>query len=146
MLVLKGESFTCGQSRFFDQHPRFLEPTAKIFVNIEFPGLTRRFLAQIDTGAAYSMLETQIAEELDLFVQEGHTARIGTRIGIFHGRLVRTPLTLVADEGISLDVDATFFISREWKGATFLGYVGLLDRIRIALDPPANLFYFGDGG
>jgi hypothetical protein len=29
---------------------------------------------------------------------------------------------------------------------TFLGYVGLLDRLRIALDSPANLFYFGEVG
>src|SRR5262245_39803905 len=105
MLVLNGESFTCGQSKFFDQHPRFVEPTAKIFVNIEIPGLTRRFLAQIDTGAAYSVLEAQIAEELGLFRQKGHTARISTRIGTFNGRLVRIPLTLVADEGTSLDVE-----------------------------------------
>jgi hypothetical protein len=146
MLVLNGDSFTCGQSRFFDQHPRFLEPTAKIFVNIEIPGLTKRFLAQIDTGAAYSVLEVQIAEELGLFGWEGHPARISTRIGTLNGRLVRSPLTLVADEGASLTVDGTVFVSREWRGATFLGYVGFLDRIRIALDSPANLFYFGDGG
>ena len=84
MLVLNGESFTSGRSQFLDSHPRFLESTAKIFVKVAFPGLVKRFLAQIDTGAAYSMLETQIAEELDLFVREGHSARIGTRIGLFY--------------------------------------------------------------
>jgi len=146
MLVLNGESFTSGRSQFLDSHPRFLESTAKIFVKVEFPGLEKRFLAQIDTGAAYSMLEAQTAEELDLFGQKGHTARISTRIGTFNGRLVRIPLTLVADEGTSLDLEGTFFVSREWNGATFLGYVGLLDRLRIALDSPANLFYFGEGG
>jgi hypothetical protein len=146
MLVLNGEFFTSGRSQFLDSHPRFLEPTAKIFVKVEFPGLEKRFLAQIDTGAAYSMLEAQIAEELELFGQEGYIARISTRIGTFSGRLVRIPLTLVADAGASLDVEGTFFVSREWRGPTFLGYVGLLDRLRIALDAPANLFYFGEGG
>jgi len=52
-------------------------------------------------------------------------------------------MSLVADEGRSLEVDATFFISQSWRGGTFLGYTGLLDRLRIALDSPANLFYFG---
>jgi len=30
-----------------------------------------------------------------------------------------------------------------WRGETFLGYTGLLDKLRIALDSPANQFYFG---
>jgi hypothetical protein len=84
MLLLEGERFTSGRSKFLDQHPRLIEPTAKIFVKVAL--------------------------------------------------------------GRSLNLDATFFVSREWRGITFLGYVGLLDRIRIALDSPANFFYFGEGG
>jgi hypothetical protein len=41
-------------------------------------------------------------------------------------------------------VEATFFVSPEWPGKTFLGYKGFLDRLRIALDPPVNDFYFGE--
>lgn len=38
----------------------------------------------------------------------------------------------------------TFFVSQDWpSGLTFLGYSGLLDSIRFALDPQANHFYFG---
>jgi hypothetical protein len=148
MLDLNGEAFASGRSKFLDHHPKFLEPTAKIFVNVGFPGLDGRFLAQVDTGAAYSTLEVQVAEALGLFGFRGQrpTARISTRIGAIDGQLVRIPLTLIADEGVSLDFDATFFVSRERQATTFLGYVGLLDRIRIALDSPANHFYFGVGG
>lgn len=146
MLLLEGERFTSGRSKFLDQHPRLIEPTAKIFVKVAFPGLTRRFLAQLDTGAAYSLLEVAIAEALGLFGWGGQTTRISTRLGTIGGQLLSVPLTLIADEGRSLNLDATFFVSREWRGITFLGYVGLLDRIRIALDSPANLFYFGEGG
>ena len=92
------------------------------------------------------MLEPAISEALGLFDREGKTTRISTRLGTLSGRLIRIPLILAADEGISLDVEGTFFVSREWRGITFLGYVGLLDRLRIALDSPSNLFYFGEGG
>ena len=50
---------------------------------------------------------------------------------------------LHADEGESLDVEATVFQSPDWRGPSFLGYQGLLQRIRFAVDPETNLFYFG---
>jgi hypothetical protein len=40
--------------------------------------------------------------------------------------------------------EGTFFVSADWHGGTFLGYSGLLDRLRIGLDCPRNLFYFGE--
>jgi hypothetical protein len=52
-------------------------------------------------------------------------------------------LGLVADNGESLSIEATVWVSREWTGGNFLGYGGLLERIRFAVDPANNLFYFG---
>lgn len=145
MLVLNGGRFTSGLSRFYDQHPRFTEPTAKVYVKIAVAGFDVPLLAQVDTGAAYSTLETQVAEALGMLDLKEHPTRISTRLGAIGGQLVSLPITLIADVGESLDLEATFFISREWTGATFLGYTGLLDRLRIALDAPANAFHFGDG-
>ena len=145
MLVLNGDGFTSGLARFYDQHPRFTEPTAKVYVKVTVAGYAVPVLAQVDTGAAYSTLETQVAEGLGLLDLRGHPTRISTRLGAIGGQLVSLPLTLIADVGESLDLEATFFISRDWTGATFLGYTGLLDRLRLALDSPANLFHFGDG-
>ncbi|HKH50182.1 MAG TPA: hypothetical protein VKM72_36480 [Thermoanaerobaculia bacterium] len=71
MLTLNGERFASGRSRFLDHDPRFPEPTAKVFVKLEFPGLNGYWVAQIDTGAAYSVLEVEIATALDLFNWEG---------------------------------------------------------------------------
>jgi len=31
----------------------------------------------------------------------------------------------------------------DWPGPNFIGYEGLLQRIRFAVDPETNLFYFG---
>jgi len=62
MLTLEGERFTSGRSRFADKHPRFPEQTAKIYVKIEFPGIEKAWIAQVDTGAAYSVLDVAHAQ------------------------------------------------------------------------------------
>jgi hypothetical protein len=121
-----------------------LESTAKVYVKVQFAGLDTTWLAQVDTAAAYSVLEAGAAKELGLFAVEGHSIRLSTRLGDLRGRLIRVPLKFVADEGDSLTIEAPFFVSGDWHGGTFLGYTGLLDRLRIALDSPANLFYFGE--
>jgi len=136
-------TFSSGRSKFMDRHPKFVEPTAKVFVKIRLAGLDRTWLAQVDTGAAYSVLGTRIARSLDLLTAEGESVLLSTRAGTLRGQLVRIPLEFLADEGSSLEVDATFFVSDAWQGGTFLGFTGLLDRLRIALDSPSNLFYFG---
>jgi hypothetical protein len=144
MLSLKGKGFTTGCARFRDQSPGAPELTAKIFIKIEFQDLDGSWLAQLDTGAAYSMLEPGVARALNVLDGDGQPVSVHTREGTIEGRLERIPLTLIADEGRSLDLDAVFFVSREWPGKTFLGYTGFLDRLRIALDSPVNLFYFGE--
>ena len=68
---------------------------------------------------------------------------LSTRLGIFHGSLYRVPLRIDADEGETLDVEATVFLSPDWDGPNFVGYQGLLQRTRLVIDPETNLFYFG---
>lgn len=144
MLKLGDVSFTTGRARFHDQTPGTHEPTAKVYITVRFSGLEGDALAQLDTGAAWSTLQSDIAELLGVLDGDGEPTTMRTHQGPVTGRLERVPVTLVADEGTSLDLDATFLVSRNWRGGTFLGYTGLLDKIRIALDPPANLFYFGE--
>ena len=45
--------------------------------------------------------------------------------------------------GGPFEVEATIFVSPDWSGGNFLGYEGLFQRIRFAIDPEANFFYFG---
>lgn len=147
MLKLEGESFTTGRAQFRDQVPGFRELTAKVYVQVEFPGIENAtLLAQLDTGAAYSTLGREWAEALGVLDGAGHPITLDTRLGKFMGRLERIPLTLIAEEGDSLDIEALFFVCREWPGKTFLGYTGLLEHLRFALDPSSNLFYFGSTG
>jgi hypothetical protein len=146
MLKLNGQDFTTGAAKFLDEGEEFRESTPKIYVRIEFPGLESlsRTLAQLDTGAAWSVLRRDLAEALGVIDGTGEPVRMRTAAGVLQGRLERVPLILIADEGISLTLQATFFVSRQWPGGTFLGYTGLLDKLRIALDSPANQFYFGE--
>lgn len=144
MLKLGDASFTTGRAKFHDAAPGAREPTAKVYITVRFSGLEGDALAQLDTGAAWSTLQLDIAELIGVLDGDGEPTEMLTNQGLVRGRLERAPLTLVADEGISLDLDATFLVSRDWRGGTFLGYTGLLDKLRIALDPPAYFFYFGE--
>ena len=64
-------------------------------------------------------------------------------MGTIQGAVYRDVLRLPADEGEPLDVEASIFLSPDWRGPNFIGYQGLLQRIRFAVDPEVNLFYFG---
>jgi hypothetical protein len=147
MLKLDQVDFTWGRASFRDSLPEVSELTAKIFVKICLEGrIDSVFYAQVDTGAAWSILDPLLAEKLGLLSLEGPRTRLSTRFGLLRGTLIRSTVTFLADEGIHLDTSATFFISPDWPpGRTFLGYSGLLDSIRFAVDPQANHFYFGPG-
>lgn len=143
MLRLPGEPFTQGRSKFSDHSPGFRELTAKVYIQVQF-GLDRPMLAQLDTGAAWSVLDPTVARSLGSSVEWLNPAVMGTRFGTISGRLAQVPVTFPAEEGDPLSTVGTFFISEDWPtGLTFLGYSGLLDSIRFALDPQANDFYFG---
>lgn len=144
-LTSDGTAFVTGRTRFLDEDPGSPEKSHKVYVKIE-PGDFGSFvLAQLDTGAAWSILDPQIAEELALFDGQGQPTTLDTRFGPISGRLERTKITILADEGESMEFEATVFVSRQWPAGSFLGYTGLLERVRFAVDPQQNFFYFGPG-
>jgi hypothetical protein len=63
------------------------------------------------------------------------------------GSIIRLNMTLPADKGEDLTVDATAFIPdvEEYWGdfPCFIGQMGFLERIRYAVDPATDTFYFG---
>jgi hypothetical protein len=136
--------FTTGRSKFVDQAPWSREKTAKVYVGIQIDGLSQTLYAQVDTGAAWSILSPDLAREAGIRAETGDPAIVSTRFGLQRGYIVRIPFSLVADEGESLETTGAFFISPDWPPRqVFLGYTGLLDSIRFALDPQVNDFYFG---
>jgi hypothetical protein len=138
-----GTPFTTGRAKYLDQSAQAGEGSAKIFVRIEPQGFGGLLLAQLDTGAPWSVLNAEIADTLGLLGGDGEQIKIHTRDGTFDGRLEEATLTILAHDGESVAINARVFVSREWQGQTFLGYMGLLEKIRFALDPQENYFYFG---
>lgn len=149
MLKLAGRDFTCGCARFVDHSPDNPEPTAKIFIKVRFEESPILSLAQLDTAAAWSVLDPETADALDLLNRPGEPAVLHTRLGLRHGKLIPVKCSFLADEGRgdALETEATFFVTEDWPpGKCFLGYSGLLERIRFAVDARENLFYFGPAG
>jgi len=114
-----------------------------VYVKVQF-GETEPILAQLDTGAAWSILDRESIQLLGSSLERLGSMRISTRFGTLRGYLAQAPITFPADDGQALTVTATFFVSEDWPlPLSFLGYSGLLDSICFALDPQANHFYFG---
>lgn len=146
MLKREGTAFTQGRSKFSDHNKEAPERTAKIFVRLLVGDLESTVVAQLDTGAAWSVLEPRVANLLGLLELDEPVTILETRFGTKRGRLVKVPIQFLADEGTSFEMEGTFFICPDWPpGRNFLGYSGLLDSIRFAVDAQVNQFYFGPG-
>jgi predicted aspartyl protease len=100
-------------------------------------------LAVLDTGADWSVIQTEVAKALGLLERDGEPKTMTSRLGKHHGKLVRVNAELVAEEGESVQLDSTVFVCEDWPAGTFVGYHGLLERVRFAVDPEQNAFLFG---
>ena len=101
------------------------------------------FYAIVDTGAPYCIFDTELSEALGLSFDDGESFKLRTAYGEVTGTIQRVMIELVAEQGDSLQIDASVFVTDDWRYGNFLGYSGLLERIRFAFDPGTNSFYFG---
>lgn len=147
MLQLAGEDFSSGRAAFLDSLPSTPNRSARVYVRVAVPGMDETFLALLDTGAEWSVLDREIAEQVGIADAEGEVITLRHKEGATDGKLVRTTVTMIADEGDALDVDATVFVpDNAWpSGRNFIGYSGFLEKIRIGLDPQNNHVYFSGG-
>jgi len=141
ILKLDGDDFSCGRSAFFDKDPSQPDADAKVFVKVRFGELPTQ-LALLDTGSTWSVIGTEIADAAG-FGKGGVPSKMSTRFGPIEGHLEKGLVTLVADEGESLEVEGTFFVTSAMPNRLFIGYGQLLQSLRFALDSPNNQFYFG---
>jgi len=131
-----------GRSRY---HADQIHDQHRLFVSVACRLGTHRIDALIDTGSQWCMLTTRLAEDLGLLADPGGIeTRIHTCFGLLSGQLVRYPVSFHADEGVSVDVDATWFASTDWPGPPVVGWKGCLERLRFALDPAEERFYFAE--
>ncbi len=137
-----GSVFATGMSSYLDEAPGHPAAAAGIHVRVAFEGVAT--LALLDTGASWSVLTAELAGELGLLEQEGEPLTLSSRVGRIEGKLVSARIALLADDGDSVELDSTVFVSRDWPAGNFIGYSGLLERIRFAVDPGDNRFVFGE--
>jgi len=117
----------------------------RLQIEIEIYG--QRFSAAVDTAAPYFICNLAIAELLGMTAAERvGDVTLSTRKGLTKGSLYRTAVVLLAAEGESVEIEVTTFVPDEetWNDEPlFLGLFNCLDRIRFAVDPFADRFYFG---
>jgi len=147
MLMLNGRPFTTSRATYRDIGPEDVSRQTAIYVQVILPiHMGVSVYALVDTGAPYCIFETEITEALGLFPNNGEHITLSTRRGAFPGTIQRLTIRLVAEQGDSLDVDASVFVTSDWGYGNFVGYSGFLERFRFAIDPGANSFYFGPQG
>jgi hypothetical protein len=108
--------------------------------------------AFLDTGGVYLLCAPQLARRLGLDPQDGIPApplQLGR--GRFEGALHRVGLTFIAAYGEDLSIESTIFVPHAKPGEQWpedfpciLGMQGCLERLRFAVDPGNDTFYFGD--
>src|SRR5215467_12906582 len=141
-----GEVFATGAQPYLSRSIRAADPSNRIIVEVEIGGL--RTSAVIDTGAPYVVLDPSLAQVLGVNLR---TALFSTILSIrghrVQGSLHRMNLTFLADEGEEITVEATVFIPQvdtgSWALPSFIGWTGCLERLRFAVDPLDETFYFG---
>ncbi len=105
----------------------------------------------MDTSAPWCILDPAIVRRLGLAEVASYKPETKLIIrGIpYEGRLLRTGISLRDEYGENdLEVDATVFVptlvqDEVWNHPNFIGLDGFLNRIRFAVDPVENAFYFG---
>ena len=138
-----GDGLLTGVSDYSDFYPGRNEPLARIYVPFRPQGLGVRFAGLMDTGGHFCILSPEVVDLIGDVLSGGETTSLLTAQGRLSGRLYRHRIELLAEKGENLDLEATVLVSPDWRGPSILGYTGFLDRIRFAVDPRTNRFYFG---
>lgn len=120
----------------------------RIVLRVAFEGeLT---VAVLDTGAPYVVCAPELAHRVGITSHPSLSKmRLQVRGFSVEGQLYRLAVTFPADLGHSLTIDATAFVpDMEWIEVwgdlpSFIGLNGCLERMRFAVDPISDSFYFG---
>lgn len=142
MLMFNGEPFTTGSCLYHDDLVGYDATDSKLFIEVRVGTLEIPVFAMVDTGAPYCIFEPELLAESGYSFDRDTAIPLSTRFGPIRGSIHRVPLTLVANEGETLELDSTVFLPQSWKG-NFIGFMGCLQRIRFAVDPNSNTFHFG---
>ncbi len=144
-----GEAFTTSAASYMYRPATPNETTPRVVLDVAVEGIHTE--AMVDTGGVYLLCHSLLASRLNL---DGADALSGPSVILFRGvsvqgRLYRLGITLLADEGGDVPFQATAFVpeyqeAEHWGALpSILGFYGCLERIRMAIDPVTETFYFG---
>jgi len=142
-----GRSFAQGACPFLYHPATEWDTTPRIIVTVQIEGI--RTQTVVDTGGVYLVCDPEMAALLNLDPTSGlGTTKLNIRGHKVPGTLHRLSLTLLAEEGQSLELEATAFVphlqpAEQWNLPSFMGLTGCLERLRFAVDPATDTFYFG---
>ncbi len=146
LFFANGDTFATGATGYDYRPATETETTNRIILELQIEGIPT--VAVVDTGAPYVICSPKVATDAGIdpaSALERKTMLI--RQMRLDGFVYRLNLTLKAEVGEDLDVDATVFVPEveEFWGdfPSFIGLGGFLERIRFALDPNTDTFYFG---
>jgi hypothetical protein len=138
-----GEAFTGSRTAYLDTIEN--HPGSRIFIAVKFGNLPTT-LAMVDTGAPWCILGKEQAAALNPNYRNEaiDSTKLVIRSWEYGGILIRLPITLCAEEGYDITIDGTVFIPEDEPSLpNFIGLEGFLHRIKFAVDPENNHFYFG---
>jgi hypothetical protein len=146
LLFPGGEPFATSGQPYLSRPLGPGDPSNRLIVQIEIAGLTAS--AVVDTGAPYLVLDPIVALAAGI---SSNTALSGMTISVrghrTAGFLHRIDVTIRAERGTEISVDATAFVPElgagVWDLPSFIGWTGCLERFRFAIDPLDETFYFG---
>jgi hypothetical protein len=143
-----GESFATGAIEYVYQPATPGEITSRILLPVRVAGVP--LTAIVDTGAPYVVCTPRFADMTDLnSLTPLERQTILIRGSWIRGNLYRLGLKFPAEIGEVLEIEVTAFVpDREWEDVwgdlpSFIGMGGCLERIRFAIDPGSDTFYFG---
>ena len=147
LLLPEGGAFTTGVCPCSNRAATKGEWLTRLFVPITVEGIATD--AVVDTGGAYLIPDTETTARLGLDPNDSLGAGLlRVRGARYHGALHRVSLAFKPSAGEGLVVEATAFVPElapgdVWPLPTYLGWHGCLERLRFAVDPVADQFFFG---
>jgi hypothetical protein len=149
--ILGSGKFAAGVLTFVDHYAGDPNNT-RIVVPVTFETIATT--AILDTGAPWCVLNPDEAETLHLEDRADcwePPTPLRIRGIAYRRRLCRVSTRFKAEVGAQLIVEATVFVpllvpNETWRHPNFLGLDGLLSRMRFAIDPERNHFFFAPLG
>jgi len=144
LFTADGSPFTTGRAAYYDFDPERPRRQSAIYLPVVLPfAQSISVYALADTGSPFCIFDSTLMAAAGIDFADGEPITLSTRVGRIGGRIQRLPLIIAAEEGDSLLVDASLFVTEDWHQGHFLGYGGFLERLRWAINPVSNSCYFG---